>query len=227
MEYAYIASNALTFLIWLILYFRRPDLRNMMIVASLCALPLALFDLIFVPTYWKPVTLFNIPIGIEGFLYSFSVGGIAAGLYPTWSGRNLQPIATKHLPTLHTISILLLTLVTFLLVCTIGVNPVIAAYVAITLGVACTVFTRKDLFRSAIFDALYFGIVYFIFLKLWVTIFPDVHSWFTFQGLPQFFIWSVPGWEALYGFFFGAFWANIYELLFGFRFVRPSDALKS
>jgi hypothetical protein len=64
----------------------------MMLIMGTLALPLAFFDLVFVPAYWRPVTLFHMPIDIEGFLFSFSVGGIAAVLYATLAKRTYRHI---------------------------------------------------------------------------------------------------------------------------------------
>jgi len=99
-------------------------------------------------------------------------------------------------------------------------NPQNAAYVAIATGVALTIYLRPDLAWNTIYGALSFGLVYFVCLKVWTILFPGVQGWFTFQGLPKLFIWDVPGWEAMFGFFFGAFWGSLYEVLFGYRLVQ-------
>jgi hypothetical protein len=122
--------------------------------------------------------------------------------------------------------VLVVTLATFFIALALGApNPEVAAYIAITVGVAITIYLRPDLKFHMAFGALAFGVVYFAFLKLWTMCFPGVQSWFIFQNMPQLFIWGVPGWEALFGFFFGAFWSNLYELLFGYRLV-PTKAQK-
>lgn len=219
MEYAYIGSNLISFALWLFLYLRRKDLRQMMLVMSFCAMPLAVFDLVFVPAYWVPITLFNIPVGIEGFLFSFSVGGVASVLYAEITRRTVRRIPARQ-PINKGIWVPLISFVAFLVAYGLGVpNPEIAAYIAIAAGILLTLVMRPDLIKSALIGAICFGVVYFLALKLWVVLFPDVQGWFAFLGLPQVFIWDVPGWEVLFGFFFGAYWTNLYEVLFGYRLV--------
>jgi len=220
MQYAYLGSNVISITVWLGLYWLRKDLRRMMLVMSVCALPLALFDLVFVPAYWRPVTLFHIPIGIEGFLFSFSVGGIASTLYAELSRRAPRHIRGWRISAKRTLLVPLCTFVVFAAIYTLGVpSPEIAAYAAIVAGIALTIYLRPDLSFSIICGSISFGVVYFICLKLWTLLFPGVQSWFTFQGIPRLFVWGVPGWEALFGFLFGAFWSNLYEVSFGYKLV--------
>jgi hypothetical protein len=221
MRQAYLCSNVISFVVWAFLYYRRPDLRKLIVVSSLCALPLALFDLVYVPLYWKPTTLFNVPIGIEGFLFSFSVGGMAAALYPHISKRTPKHFNKSQISVKLRLAALLVPLVAFFVVEAMGVpNPEIAAYIAIGSGTFYMLALRRDLQKSALLGAIYFGIAYYLCLKLWVTLFPGVHHWFIFHGMPKVFVWKVPGWEALFGFFFGAYWVNIYAFLFEYRFEK-------
>lgn len=199
-----------------------------MLIMSLCAMPLAFFDLVFVPTYWQPVTLWNIPIGVEGFLFSFSVGGIAAVIYAELTKRKPQRIPRKKYSAWRAFCVPVLTLVSFILSFVLGIpNPEIAGYIGITVGIISTLYLRPDLARNIPYGMLAFGIVYFVSLKMWVMLFPDVESWFTTEYMPKLFVWGVPGWEALFGFFFGAFWGNLYELLFGYRLVPMTTSVKA
>jgi hypothetical protein len=226
MEYAYLGANAISLAVWFGLFWWRQDTRRMMLVMSLCALPLAAFDLLFVPNYWQPEILFGLPVGLEGFLYSFAVGGIAAVLYAELSKRTPRHIRAWRAAAKHGLWVPVLTLITFIFAYALGVpNPEIAAYIAIAAGVSLTIFLRPDLTPNVLYGAIAFGIVYFCCLKLWSVLFPDTAAWFTFEDLPKLFIWGVPGWEALFGFFFGAMWSPLYEVLFGYA-LAPVKAAK-
>jgi len=191
-----------------------------MFIMSVCALPLALFDLVFVPAYWEPITLFHIPVGIEGFLFSFSVGGIAAVIYAELTKRTPRHIHAWRASAKHALWVPVLTFTTFVVAYALKVpNPEIAAYIAAAVGVALTIYLRPDLAQNILYGTLAFGVVYFACLKIWVLLFSGAQEWFVFQNMPKLFIWGVPGWEAIFGFFFGAFWSNLYELLFGYRLV--------
>ena len=216
MEWAYLGSNIISMSLWGVLFWLRQDLRRPMLTMSLLAIPLALFDIVFVPTYWQPVTIFDIPVGIEGFIFSFSVGGIASVIYIEITNRRLRHIGRKN--SLHALWLPLVTLALFFLAevfC--SPNPEISAYIAVLSSVLITLGLRKDLIQSAIVGSLVFGIVYFLLLKLWTLAFPGVYDWFSFEHLPKLYIWGVPGWEAIFGFVFAAYWVNLYELIFGYR----------
>ena len=115
MQYAYLGSNVITLTFWFLLFWVRKDLRKMMLTMSIMALPLAFFDLMFVPSYWNPVTLFHIPIGIEGFLFAFSVGGIASVLYAELTQHKPQRIHDWHNPAYRAFRVPVVTFAVFVL----------------------------------------------------------------------------------------------------------------
>lgn len=218
MHYAYLGASVIILTLWLILFNHRKDLHREMLIMSALAAPLGLFDVWFVSSYWQPITLFNVPVGIEGIVYSFSIGGIAAVLYPELAHRTPRHIHNWH--KLSSAFVLLLTLVVFLLLKDANVpNPMVALYVALLAGIALLLYLRKDLVRGTIIGGLAFGVIYFCLIKLWITIFPGAQSWFLLEGLPKAYILGVPCWEVLFGIMFAAYWGNVYEALFGYRLV--------
>lgn len=216
---AFAFADLIAIIIWSLFFASQKRLRQQMLLMSLLASPLAVFDLFFVPAYWQPVTFLNLPIGVEGFIYSFCAGGIAAVGYCSLTKHIPKKIKHYHrqFALLAVISILPL----FLLLNTIGTpNVMISLYIALLFGVALTIFFRKDLFPSALLGGLIFGTIYFVSLILWLTLFPQAKNWFTVRGLSKTFLFNAPLWEVLFGFFFGAYWGNLYELLFGYKFQK-------
>lgn len=188
-----------------------------MLIMSAFGAPLALFDFLYVPSYWQPITLFNVPIGIEGFFFSFIIGGLAAVSYAEIEHKKLAKISkyNKHFSLIVLFIVLpLIFLFRFLY----HANISIAMYIALLVGVGLTVFLRKDLLKSSILGSIIFGTIYTIVLIIWSNLFPETKSWFTFQYLPKIFILNAPIYEIIFGFIFGAYWGNLYELLFGYRF---------
>lgn len=215
MEYLY--ANGIGALIWLYLFYKRRDLQKEMILMSICALPLGLVDLFFVPNYWPPVTLFNLPVGIEGLIFSFEFGGIAAVAYAEVARQ--VPIRIKHYHRPVAAFLLILTLPLFLLLYQLGIpSRMICLYIVLLTGTGISIFIRKDLLRSAVLGGLVFGGTYFIGLSIWGTMLPEVKDWFTFEGLPKIFTLNAPLYEVILGICFAAYWGNLYELLFGYRF---------
>jgi hypothetical protein len=221
MQFAYLAAGIIMLTIWAILFIHRKDLRREMLVMSAIAAPLGLFDFFAVPLYWQPVTMFGSLYNIENILYTFSLGGITSVLYSEVARK-----APRHMHTWHKSAALIVGLVTLAVLVFVAVqgtfNPAISLYVALLIGLGVTLYFRKDLVRGTIIGAICFGIVYFVALKLWMTLFPEAVTWFVFEGMPKAYVWGVPLWELTFGIIFAAYWGNIYEILFGYRLVRKT-----
>jgi hypothetical protein len=225
MQFAYLVAAFLFIIVWLILFTRRKDLHREMLIMSLLAMPLGLFDFWAVPLYWKPETLFNIPVGVEGMIYSFCLGGVTAVIYAEVAHRRLQRVHKWHKSA--ALIVFVVTAAIFLpLAIARAANPVIILYISLLTGLGAALYLRKDLVRGTIIGALCFGILYFILLKIWTSIYPDAVAWFVFQGLPRARLWGVPLWELLFGTVFAAYWGNMYEILFGYKLVRSTRRTK-
>lgn len=217
MHIAYLTAGLILLTVWLVLFNQRKDLHKEMVTMSLLATPLGLFDFWFVPKYWKPTTLLHLPVGLEGIIYSFCIGGITAVLFAELSQKRLRHVHKWH--KVGSLFVLAITVLVFLVLNYGGApNPMIALYIGLLAGIACTLYLRKDLVRPTLVGALAFGVLYLCLLKLWISMFPDVKTWFMLQGLPKTFIFGVPLWEALFGLIFAAYWGNLYELLFSYSF---------
>ncbi|TAL14416.1 hypothetical protein EPN95_03085 [Patescibacteria group bacterium] len=225
MQFAYISAAIIFLAVWIILFLYRKDLHREMLTMSLFAVPLGLFDFWAVPLYWQPVTLFNIPIGIEGLIYSFCLGGITSVIYAEVAHKRLQ-----HIHKWHKSAALIVFLATAIMFLPLAIgkvaNPVIILYVSLLTGLGVALYLRKDLVRSTIIGGLCFGILYFLLLRFWLSLYPSAANWFVFQGLPQTRILGVPLWELLFGTVFAAYWGNVYELLFGYRLIRRAHKSK-
>ncbi len=84
---------ASSFLIpWSVLFVARPTLRLPMIWASILTAPFGLTELLFVPRYWSPPSLFDLAhrtgFDIESLIFCFAIGGLAVSAY-----RALTPAA--------------------------------------------------------------------------------------------------------------------------------------
>jgi len=219
MQYAYLTAGLMMLCVWITLFILRKDLRREMIIMSLIAAPLGLFDFIAVPLYWEPVTMFGSLYNIENILYTFSLGGISAVLYTEVARK-----APRHMHTWHKSAALIVGAVTIAVLVTFVLqgrfNPAVVLYLGLLSGLAVSLYLRPDLVRGTIIGALCFGVIYFTALKIWMTIFPGAVEWFAFVGMPQIYVWGIPLWELTFGIIFAAYWGNIYEILFGYRLVN-------
>jgi hypothetical protein len=214
---AYLVADVLILFVWLILFNRRNDLRKEMLTMSILGLPIALFDFFYVPTYWIPTTLFNIPVGIEGFIFSFLCSGIAAVVYAEVAHVKLVKIAKYHK---HTSLLVLLIIVPVAVLFSYfyPINIAVSMYVALLVGISLTLFLRKDLVKSTIKGSLIFGTLYAALLLIWSSLLPETQNWFITTNLPRIFIIHASLYEIIFGYIFGAYWGNLYELFFGYKF---------
>ena len=81
-QFGYLTGCLILLVVWIFLYLLKKGLRQELIFGSLLALPFGFSEMLFVHQYWNPPSIFNfIPrfgFGIEDFLFTFVVGGIAA-----------------------------------------------------------------------------------------------------------------------------------------------------
>jgi len=66
--------------VWLVPRYRKPTL-----LCAVLGIPGAAYSLVFVPTYWNPVRILALPIGIEDVLFSFANGGLVWLLVAVWT----------------------------------------------------------------------------------------------------------------------------------------------
>ena len=200
--------------IWLIIIIHRKDMRGRMLVMSLAVIPFAFFDYLSRPGYWHPPTFFSIPIGIEGVLFGFSFGGVASMLY---SGeKNKRQI--KHGVDIKNIAalspVLIISVGLYLLF---GINMMITLPLGLLAGCLLILIIRRDLVKRLLYSGLYYGLLYFIILLIWFTIFPQAKEWWNLEVYGGIAILNVPLGEVLFGFLFGAFWGVLYEFIFGYK----------
>src|SRR5580700_10993231 len=87
MHYAWFAWSVLLLLVWARVYrsLRSSQSRREMMVVSLWTSLLGLSELLFVPAYWNPPSLFGLAqrmhLDIESLLFSFGLGGLTVVIY--------------------------------------------------------------------------------------------------------------------------------------------------
>jgi Lycopene cyclase len=199
---------------WLILFILRKDSRKKMMIMSLAVLPFAFFDYLSRPGYWHPPTYFNIPIGIEGILFGFSFGGVASVLCPFEKNKRQvkHGIDIKNIAALS--PVLIISVGLWLLF---DINMMITLPLGLLAGNLLIMIIRPDLTKRLLRSGLYYGLLYFIILLIWFSIFPQAHEWWNLKIYGDIAIVHVPLGEVLFGFLFGGFWGVLYEFVFGVK----------
>lgn len=228
MDFAYLFAAGLGGIVWLGFYLVRPDLRPLMLGMSLAGLPLALSDLFYVPQYWKPHTIGHIPVGVEGFLFSFEAAGICAAIYATVFDRAYAPALDApragywYRPRLSYQTLLPLAVpmpIAGLIAFALHTNIEWGLYAGLLIGTGLTVRARPDLAVPQILAALAFTPIYAAALLLWIRAYPEVHYWFILWRMPHWYLLGVPVTEIIFGALFAAYWTGLYPMVFKQRFV--------
>jgi len=222
-RFAYLLLVVVAFLIWLLIFCLRKDLRKQMLVMSGLASLLGITQLLYVGTYWTPEYAFpldRIPIGIEDFLIcAFFYGGIGSVLYKVVSNQTYicRPAARTRFGLFARILPLVAGLATFL-VLTVGTHVnIIYTSTSGMLATALVLVILRPIYAKAVFaNGVLFSILAITLLAIANSLFPGfiVHTW-NLSVLSGTLIFGVPIEEFYFHFAAGACFAVAYERLFG------------
>ena len=208
----YIILALIMSLVWLCLVILRKNSRQKMLVMSLAVIPFAFFDYFSQPGYWHPQTFFSMPVGIEGMIFGFSFGGVAAVLYSVDKDIVNKPakqsIAFKNIVALSPVLITSLGLY-FLF----GINMMISLPIGLLTGCIVILKMRPNLGKKLLYSGLYFGLLYTFVLSFWLLLFPHARDWWDLDIYGGITLLNVPLGEVIFGFIFSAFWGVLYEFI--------------
>jgi len=159
--YTYLFGSLIFLFLWLIFYLYRKDLRKDMLFGSLMAMPLAFAEFIFVPLYWQPNVIFEIPffgsyIDFESFIFSFAVGGIASIIYEVFLSKHLVKAREKRRTTKNHFYTLSITLIVSFAIFYFFFKwaLIYSGMISIFIGAIAVMFHRKDL-RKEMIDKIF------------------------------------------------------------------------
>ena len=218
--YIYLIGGLILMAVWVALYLLRKDLRKELLVVSFLLTPLGITEIFFVPRYWQPVTLFGWIPGIESFLFSFAVGGIAAVLYEFLLDRRLRKMREAEQVTHRHMIYLIIAIVVSIILFSFffGKNYIYTMIVSGFIGAVVIMFLRRDLIKKSIIGGIFFFVFYFLFTLLINFLFPGFfYRVWNLENLIGIFLWDVPLEELLWAFATGMLVAPIYEYLRAYR----------
>lgn len=215
--YEYLIGSIILLATWFFIFVMRKDLRKEIIFSSILITPLGATDIFFIPFYWNPQTLFNFNPGIESFLFSFAVGGIASALYEFLFKKHLTRIREskrmhhKQMIYFALAIIISLTISYFIF----GKNYMPAMILAGFVGAITIAIMRRDLIKEILVGGLFFMIFYSLFTIIlnniiWPGIFGRVWN---FSNLSGFSLLGVPIEEIIWSLATGMLIEPIYEYI--------------
>jgi len=187
--------------------------------------PLAL---IYLPDYWRPDHIASgLPLGIEDFLFAFTIGGIGAVLYEVIFGKTHTLCDCRRKNPKGLISVTLVSIATLLLLAFIfKLNSIYSSYVSLLIIFAYIMYFRKDLFWQAILSGFAVGLLMFSFYQVWVRLYPGIiEHWWLLQNISGILIFGTPLEEIIWGFSWGIVGGTVYEFIRGINTVIPNNVI--
>lgn len=206
-KYTYLFMGVLFFVVWLIFFLARKDLRKEILITSFIgSFAGFLADLLYTKDWWSPLTITDTKIGPETFFVGFVLGGIASVIYKVIFRKKLE--FSKDINTtkrnLTFLKIFILSIFIFFgSYYLLGLNSLIATAFAFFIPTIIMWVKRKDLIISSVTTSvllLLLSIIIYYILELltpgWISAFwinkniPMVLSlplndviWYLFGGL--------------------------------------------
>ncbi len=217
--YAYLIGNVVFGVVWLVLFWVRKDLRREMLILSVIGGILFPLALIYLPDYWYPDHIIghSLGLGIEDFLFAFSIAGIGAVLYEIVFSKThilceCRKRDSKGLLFIIIVSVSVLLGLTFIF----KFNSIYSSYISFLIIFGYIVYFRKDLFWQAIISGFSVGLLMLIFYQIWIKIYPGIiEHWWQLQNVSGVLIFGTPLEEIVWGFTWGLVGGTIYEFVRG------------
>lgn len=211
-------------LVWAVVYgsVQSPESKREMLVVSLWTSLLGFTELLFVPAYWNPPSLFDlaqrIHLDIESVLFSFGVGGLTVVIYEwIFPVRHQTASARERHMHRHRFHIFALLTAPLLFVALVGadrLNPIYSAILALSGGGIATCYCRPDLVTKMAGSALLFLGFYFAYFLTLVAIYPDyVRLVWNLPAISGVLVFGIPVEELAFAFSLGFLWSSVYEHL--------------
>ena len=222
-KYNYLVGAVLCFVLWLILYWHRRDLRKEMLYMSICVAIVGLFAEFFLWTvdWWHPYTITGTRIGIEDLILGFTNGGVAAVLYEEIFKKRLY--RRKIYQPSHGIWIFALVslIVTYSFFYFFQLTSFYATTIGFAIGGVIILWFRKDLVIDAILSGFLVSLVSLPFYWILFYLSPGIVGaiWYT-NRLSGVYFAGIPVEDLVFYFFVGFTVGPLYEFWRGERLRR-------
>lgn len=218
--FEFLLLSLILFIIWIILFTLKSNLRKEMVLASIFTMPFGLAELLFIPKYWNPDTLFNLAkttgFDVEGLIFAFMIGGIGTVLYEmVFKVKHIK--MSKHemhmaRHNMHYIVLFSPVIIFLILFFVTRLNPIYLAIISMFFGALATLYCRPDLKNKIWIGGFLFLLVYFTSFLFIILIYPNwVQTTWNLNEISNILILGIPLEELIFAFTFGMLWSSIYE----------------
>ncbi|MDZ4230030.1 MAG: hypothetical protein U1C53_02735, partial [Candidatus Veblenbacteria bacterium] len=176
MHYTYLVGVGIALIPWLVIFWRRADLRSQMVFAGLLGAVIGSTGSLYVPYYWNPPTLGNLlsryGVSLEDVLLGFFIGGVAAVLYEYVNDRRTKrPLIARSYPNFLSAAVFVCAFVGGLSL--LPLKPLHVLVIAMLLGAVVVVIYRQDLVPEMLWSCLWFAALYWGLFSVFNWLFPD------------------------------------------------------
>lgn len=189
-----------------------------MLWGSVLTAPFGLTELLLVPKYWNPPSLFDLAhrtgFGIESLVFCFAIGELTVAGYQVLapSAEHVLPHSgrTSHIHRWHLAALLSPFFVLLALLMS-PWNPIYPGIAAL-FGALASALCRPDLWRNTLVGGALFLALYAVFLIGLKLLWPGYIK--AVWNLGDLIAWrpvGLPLEELLFGFGFGMYWSSVYE----------------
>jgi len=217
-QYSYLIGCLILLVVWSILFLNRKNTRKEMLTMSLLFGFLGVIvTLIYLRDWWNPLTITNTRVGIEDFIFGFSVAGIAAVIYSIIFNKKVRIKKTKKNKKLKNnlrfFLLILIGLIIFLSGFFIFKFHSFKSAIVSALVVLFLIWTqRKDLILNSFLSG-----ILLVMISLPAYLIPElvtpgwINSAWYFQNLSGITIFRIPLEDLSWFFLTGAFIGPLYE----------------
>lgn len=215
-EYAYLIGGLLYMAVWAVLFIHRKDLRKKMLIMSVLVAPFGFFEFLFIRDYWKPPLFNGWSVGLEDFLFSFAIGGIAAVIYEElFAKRQMKRHLKKHI--FWAFFITLCGIVWMYVGSVIlGYNSIYVCSSILLVAGLVILFVRHDLIKDALYSGVLVGSLMFLLYLVLFSMFSGIveHIWML-ENISGILVMGIPIEELMWGFSWGFVAGPAYEFAQG------------
>lgn len=229
MTYSFLVLSVLLALPGVLIWLLRADLRPMLKTLAIASIPFAFTELLFYPTYWKPIFLFDlvniIGVGVEDIIFVVGLSAFASGSYPTVFRKTFSA-PSDHTPSLTPASIkravgtLALCFLAVGVLALMSVPMIYGSFLIMGSFSLVILALRRDLMIACAGGALVTGLGYTLICMVLAALIPEVFEldWNT-DKFTNIFILGIPLEEIVYATLSGAIAAIFYPFITGSTFV--------
>lgn len=227
-QFAYLVGSVGFLAVWLALFLWRKDLRKEILTMSFIAGFFTPLALIFLPDYWYPEHIIGkYPLGIEDYLFAFSIGGIGAVLYEATFGKTHTLCECRKRDPFD-LAIIVLAAAAIMIIFTFifGLNSIYSNYLAFLATFGFIIYFRRDLLPQALMSGLMVGGLMFLFYQVWISVYPGIiQHWWRLNNISGILVFGVPFEEILWGFGWGIAGGSLYEFARGIGLKSKTQKL--